>query len=71
MVVEDQGKLAVQTLLVTLPMQHWHIDTFLMAHPSWGLREFASFRLSPEGTISSLEFLGDTFKRMDTDSAGG
>jgi CubicO group peptidase (beta-lactamase class C family) len=65
LVVEDKGKLTVQTPWVTLPMQHWHVDTFLVSYQPWEMREFASFQLTPEGTISSLEFLGDTFRRVD------
>ena len=62
-VVSENGQLTVRTPLISLEMQHWHIDTFLVTYQPWDLREFASFQLTPEGTISSLEFLGDTFVR--------
>jgi hypothetical protein len=65
MVVEAKGKLTLYTPWVTLPMQHWHVDTLLMAHPPWSLREFVSFQLMPESTISSFEFPGDIFRRVE------
>lgn len=65
MVVDDKGKLTLYTPWVTLPLQHWHVGTFLVTHPPWSLREFVSFQLMPEGTIPSFEFLGDTFRRVD------
>lgn len=44
-----------------LPMRHWHLDTFLVEYERWGLREFATFRVGPDGTISGMELFGYEF----------
>jgi CubicO group peptidase (beta-lactamase class C family) len=64
-IVEENGRLALQAPLVTLGLSHWHVDTFLTEYRPWDLREFARFQLMPDGSIASLEFFGDVFRRVD------
>ncbi len=47
---------------VSLPMTYWHLDTFLVEYPEWQLKEFAEFRIGPNGQIDELELFGENFK---------
>jgi len=53
--------LILKTAKVELPMSHWHLDTFLVDYEPWGLREFAEFRIGPDGSVSSIELFGESF----------
>ena len=44
-----------------LPMTHWHLDSFLVEHPPWDLREFVEFHIGPEGEVRSFDLFGETF----------
>lgn len=58
--VEEDGRdLVLKTRRVELRMSHWQLDTFLLEYEPWGLREFAEFRIGPDGAIDSLELLGE------------
>lgn len=46
---------------IVLPMSHWHLDTFLVEYESWALREFATFRIGPDGAIAGFELFGEQF----------
>jgi CubicO group peptidase (beta-lactamase class C family) len=63
----DGRDMFLRTGKVDLPMSHWHLDTFLVEYKPWGLREFADFRLGPDGEITTLELFGEQFKPV-TDS---
>lgn len=45
----------------TLPLMHWHHDTFLLKDEDAGIDELARFALDADGNITSLELLGQTF----------
>lgn len=62
-VIEKRGrKLFLKTRRVEMPMSHWHLDTFLVEYPAWDLREFAEFRIGPDGSIQTLELFGESFE---------
>jgi CubicO group peptidase (beta-lactamase class C family) len=66
-VIEKRGReLFLKTKKIEMPMSHWHLDTFLVEYQAWGLREFAEFRIGPDGTIRSLEVLGESFQPVST-----
>lgn len=50
------------TVLADLEMTHWHLDTFLVEHKPWDIRDFAAFEIGTDGAIASLRFLGHTFE---------
>jgi CubicO group peptidase (beta-lactamase class C family) len=54
----------LKTTLVDFEMSHWHLDTFLVELKSTDMRDFASFNINPEGSITSFDFFGATFKRV-------
>lgn len=64
-IVDNDGKLTVSTPLVTLEMEHWHVDTYLVTYAPWEMKDFANFKLTPEGTIHSVGLFGDTFERVE------
>ncbi len=65
LVVERNGrKLNLNTALVELQLEHWHLDTWLVEFEPWGLRSFATFRIGPDGQVSQLDVYGDTFERL-------
>jgi hypothetical protein len=52
----------LRTVAVEVPMTHWHLDTFLVEYAPWELREFAEFRIGPDGRIASLRLFGEEFQ---------
>lgn len=60
--VEVDGRdLLLRTARLALPMSHWHLESFVVEHRPWDLREFAEFRIGPEGTVTSFELFGERF----------
>ena len=57
--------MTMKTALVDLEMTHWHLDTFLVEYRPWSIREFATFNIGPDGTIRSLDFIDNTFERVE------
>jgi hypothetical protein len=53
--------LTLKTAKVEFPMSHWHLDTFVVDYQPWGLREFAEFRIGPDGSVSFLELFDESF----------
>ena len=53
--------LLLQFAQIEMPMTHWHLDTFLVEHEPWGIREFADFRVAPDGKIEAFEVFGERF----------
>jgi hypothetical protein len=53
--------LSLETTKVEVPMSHWHLDTFLVDYPPRQLREFAEFRIGPDGGIAALVLFGEEF----------
>jgi hypothetical protein len=61
--IEDSdGSLTFNAGLVGFEMKHWHLDTFLVDHTPWEMRQFATFKIGPDGLVESLDFLDFTFK---------
>ncbi|MFC1688341.1 serine hydrolase [Pseudomonadota bacterium] len=61
-VIEKSGRdWVLKTKKVEMPMSHWHLDTFLIEHEPWGLREFAEFRIGPAGEIEKMVLFGEDF----------
>jgi len=59
--------LKLRTAAVDMPMSHWHLDTFLVEYASWELREFAEFRIDPEGRIESFMLFNEEFRPAGAD----
>lgn len=57
----SDGVWTLKTKAVDFDMSHWHLDTFLVEYEDWGLREFAEFRIGPDGSISSIELFDQSF----------
>jgi len=53
--------LVLKSKKIDLPMSHWHLDTFLVEYKPWGMREFAEFRVGPNGAIQELNLFGESF----------
>ena len=61
--IELAGRdMLLRTVAVEVPMTHWHLDTFLVEYAPWELREFAEFRIGPDGRIASLRLFGEEFQ---------
>ncbi len=65
--IEGSGSdMTLKTTLVDFEMSHWHLDTFPRgACKTWDMHEFASFNIDPEGSIVSVNVLGETFERVE------
>ena len=60
--VEVAGRdLLLKVAQFELPLSHWHLDSFLLQHPPWDLREFVEFHIGPEGAVKSFDLFGETF----------
>lgn len=65
--IEGSGSdMTLKTTLVDFEMSHWHLDTFLVEWEAWGMREFATFTIGPDGSIQSVDVMGYTFERIST-----
>jgi CubicO group peptidase (beta-lactamase class C family) len=47
----------------TLPLMHWHHDTFLLKDEDAGMDDLVRFSLDAHGNVASLELLAQTFQR--------
>jgi CubicO group peptidase (beta-lactamase class C family) len=66
--IENAGSgMKLHTTLVDFEMSHWHHDTFLVEHESWDMHEFATFTIDGEGSITSVNVFGETFKRAPSE----
>lgn len=48
----------------TLPLLHWHHDTFLLKDEDADVDELVRFALDADGNLAGLEFLGQNFRRF-------
>jgi len=67
-IVTSGNQLTVKAGLVDSEMTHWHLDTFLVECTPWEMREFATFRIGPDGLVELLDFLGFTFTPVAKES---
>ena len=58
------SNMKLKTTLVDFEMSHWHLDTFLVEQQFSEMRDFASFNISPEGVVTSLDLFGTAFERV-------
>ena len=58
-------KFRLKTTRVEFEMTHWQIDTFLVEYKQWEMREFATFNISPEASITSVEVFGESFEKVE------
>ena len=61
----EKGKMVLRTTSLDMPMSHWHLDTFLVEHPPWGLKEFAVFQVGPNGKVNRLDLFGLELTRRE------
>ena len=61
-------KMTLKTNLIDFEMSHWHLNTYLIEHPTWQMHEFASFNIGPDGKVKSLDLFGDTFERVEIET---
>jgi CubicO group peptidase (beta-lactamase class C family) len=57
----DEDGMLLTTISANLRMSHWHLDTFLIEYEPWGMREFLTFRIGPDGEIQDFEAFSSTF----------
>jgi hypothetical protein len=69
-VVNEGAGLRLEAELMGLPVTHWHLDTFLVAHPPWQLREFLAFRIGPDGRVAGFTLFGETFEAVEETEGG-
>lgn len=66
-VAGEGRRLALVTPHGDLPLQHWHLDTFLLESPPRQLREFASFAVGPDARVTELKLFGHAYRRVGDD----
>lgn len=60
-VVNTDDGLVIRIPKADFSMSHWHLDTFLVEYEPWEMRDFAQFRIGPDGSITGLDLFGETF----------
>jgi CubicO group peptidase (beta-lactamase class C family) len=65
LVAQSGHDMTIKTTTVDLEMTHWHLDTFLVEYRPWSMREFATFKIGPDGAVRSLDFIGNKFERVE------
>lgn len=63
-IVLEKGKMIFRTAKLDMPMSHWHLDTFVVEHKPWGLKEFATFQVGPDSKINRLSLFELDFSRQ-------
>ena len=63
-IVVEKGKMLFRTANLDMPMSHWHLDTFVVEHKPWGLKEFATFKVGPDSEVSGLSLFDREFSRL-------
>jgi CubicO group peptidase (beta-lactamase class C family) len=66
-VAGEGRRLTLQTPVGDLPLQHWHLDTFLLESPPRQLREFAGFGVGPDARVTELKIFGHVYERVGED----
>lgn len=64
-IVADGDDLVLSMAMGKIRMSHWHQDTFLAMHPDWRYGAMAVFGFGSDGSVSSIDFFGDTFSHVD------
>lgn len=57
-----EGGLTLSWSAFTLPLMHWHYDTFLLKDDDAGIDDLVRFSLDADGKVAGLELLGQTFR---------
>jgi len=63
MVTLDDGALVLRWQQVTIPLTHYHFDTFSAVSPADDVEEQAEFRLDADGEVKTLTIFGERFTR--------
>jgi CubicO group peptidase (beta-lactamase class C family) len=67
----SDGEYMLKMKAADFAMSHWHLDTFLVEHWPWEIREFAEFRIGPDGSVSSVELFGERFEPVNDSAENG
>ena len=62
-VTATESGLALKWARLDIPLRHFHFDTFNAIEESEDLDEQVIFRLGADGSVASLEFFGEEFRR--------
>jgi len=60
----QEGRLHLNTAQRSMPLRHWQIDTFLLDETPRESREFLTFHIGSDSTVTALDLLGDSFQRV-------
>jgi CubicO group peptidase (beta-lactamase class C family) len=60
----ENGALVMNWTRLTMPLVHWHYDTFHAVDEAYGFDELVTFRLDADGIVKSLTFFGDELVRQ-------
>jgi hypothetical protein len=67
--IENRGReLVFRTRALELPVAHWHLETFVVEYAPWHLREFAEFRIGPDGEITGIRVFGEDLVRSTAEA---
>ncbi|MEN8192182.1 MAG: serine hydrolase [Bacteroidota bacterium] len=66
-VEKSDSMLIYKSELIEFEMSHWHFDTFLFKNLPMQVKDFATFTIGIDGTVSSFELYGYTYERIKDD----
>ncbi len=64
-IVQSETGMKLLTTNMYIMLSHWHLDTFLAEREDLDFKFLLPFSISPNGTVQSLKFAGQTFDKMD------
>jgi len=63
-VVYSDRRLLLRTVLDTLELRHWHLNSFVAELPPGNDRAFVDFEVGYDGKVKGLKIFGDRFERI-------
>lgn len=63
-VVHSDRRLLLRTVLDTLELRHWHLNSFVAELPPGNDRTFVDFEVGYDGKVKALKIFGDRFERI-------
>jgi CubicO group peptidase (beta-lactamase class C family) len=62
MVVRERKALSLISGRYAFRLDHWHHEVFAITKPEWDFRDFVTFEIGPDGTITKMVVFGENFE---------
>ena len=62
MVIKERKDLSLISGRHAFRLDHWHHDVFVLTKPEWDFRDFVTFEIGPNGSITKMVVFGEDFE---------